>query len=176
MECHLSDRNEFRRTWTSLGGSFASGSWGYSVKVINLESAAGTDGLRNDPIGGAFLLGDTYKLQCANVHLDRSTRVTVRLQDDLDRSGSEVDPSFSRYRALAVYQAHDDAVVDPLNPRATTAPSDKIQSAKDAGSIVDSHGIVSALRDTVGDTGTYVGQFNAGGGVRWRNPCMRTSR
>lgn len=158
-------------TWTSLGGSFASGTWGYSVKVVNLDSAAWTDGLRSNPAGGAFLLGDTHKLQFANFHLDRSSSVTIRLQDDLVGSGYGVNPSFSLYRGLSVYQAHDDAVVDPLNPRSTTAPFDKIQNTKDVGNVVDSQGIISALRDTVGNVGTYAGQFNAQGGWSIANPA-----
>jgi len=151
-------------TWTSLGGSFASGTWGYSVRIINLDSASWTDGLRNNPAGGSFLLGDTHKVNFANFHLARESRVTIGLQDDYVGSGYGLNPSFSLYRGLAVYQAHDEAVADPLNPRATLAPFEKIQSSKDSGTIVDSQGITSAYRNTLTNSGSYFGQFNAQGG------------
>lgn len=148
-------------TWISLGGSFASGTWGYSVRVVNFDSSAWTDGLRSNPTGGSYLLGDTHKVDFANFHLSRDARVTISLQDDFANTGYGLNPSFSIYRGSAVFQAHDEATVDPLNP---SNLSGKVQNAKDTGAIVDTQGIVSAYRNTLTNTGAYVGQFNALGG------------
>jgi hypothetical protein len=70
-----------------------------------------------------------------------------------------------------VYQAHDGSTVDPLNPVSASAPFPKIQNAKDTGTMVDSQGITSAYRDTLTNTGTYYGQFNALGGWSVGNPA-----
>jgi hypothetical protein len=157
-------------TWTILGGSFASGTWGYQLWVASLDSSGWTDGLRTNPKGGAKLLGDTHMLGFANFHLAGNSTVTITLTDDpaLVGSGYGLNPSFSLYRGSAVYQVHDDVAVDPMNPKAGVPPK-KTQNAKDTGSVVDSQGITSAYRVTTDDTtigtvGAYVGQFNAQGG------------
>ena len=150
-------------TWTSLGGSFASGTWGYSVRVVDMDSSAWTDGLRNNPTGGSNLLGDTHKMDFANFHLSQAAKVTITVSDGLP-AGYGLNPSFSLYRGSAVYQAHDGSTVDPLNPQSATPPFSKVQSAKDTGAVVDSQGIKSPYRNTLTNTGTYYGQFNALGG------------
>ncbi|HTO49629.1 MAG TPA: PEP-CTERM sorting domain-containing protein [Burkholderiales bacterium] len=157
-------------TWASLGGSYASGTWGYSVTVVNMDSSSWTDGLRTDPQGGNFLLGDTHKLGFANFHLSQNSLVSITLTDGLDpQQGFGLNPSFSLYRGSAVYQAHDDAFADPLNPKAGIPPV-SVQSPQDSGSMVDSQGITSPYRNTL-TTGTYYGQFNAVGGFSVGNPA-----
>jgi len=159
-------------TWTSLGGSFASGTWGWSVRVTNFDSAAWTDGLRRDPNGGAYLLGDTHKLNFANFHLATAAYVTITVADDYAGTGYGLNPSFSLYRGAAVYQAHDEATADPLNPRSPFPPFNKLQSTKDNGTTVDTtQGITSPYRNTLTNGGTYAGQFDALGGFSVANPA-----
>jgi hypothetical protein len=129
-----------------------------------MDSSSWTDGLRKNPAGGAYLLGDSHKVGLANFHLEQASFVSIALTDDLVGTGFGINPSFSLYRGSAVYQAHDGSTVDPLNPRATTPPFPKVQNAKDSGAAVDSQGITSALRDTVNNSGSYYGQFDAKGG------------
>lgn len=158
-------------TWTLLGGSYASGSWSYRLHVINMDSSSWTDGLRNNPQGGANLLGDTHKVGAANFTLNQASFVSITLTDDQQGSGYGLNPSFSLYRGSAVYQGHDGVAVDPLNPVGSTPPFPKVQSAKDAGTTVDSQGITSQYRNTLTNSGTYFGQFNALGGWSVGNPA-----
>lgn len=158
-------------TWTLLGGSYASGTWSIRVHVVNMDSSGWTDGRRNNPTGGANLLGDTHKVGFANFRLNRPSRVTITLSDDLGGTGSGINPSFTLYRGAAVFQTHDEATADPLNPRSTVSPFPKIQNAKDTGSVVDSQGITSPYRNTLTNTGSYYGQFNALGGWSTANPA-----
>jgi hypothetical protein len=155
-------------TWTLLSGSYASGTWSIRVHVVNMDSSGWTDGRRNNPTGGAFLLGDTHKVGFANFRLNRPSRVSITLSDDLGGSGFGINPSFTLYRGAAVFQTHDEATVDPLNP---TSGGQKVQNQKDTGSVVDSQGITSAYRNTVTNTGSYYGQFNALGGWSTANPA-----
>lgn len=148
-------------TWTSLGGSYASGSWGWKLDVIDLDSSSWTDGLRNDPAGGANLLGDSHKLGLANFHLSQASRISIVVSDTLVGTGLGLNPSISLFRGSAVYQGHDGSAADPLNPKSGTFPFPKVQNAKDTGTVVDSQGITSAYRNTATNTGEYVGQFNA---------------
>lgn len=150
-------------TWTSLGGSFASGTWGYQLRIGTMDSSGWTDGLRTNPTGGANLLGDTHKVNWANFHLNQTSIVSITVSDTMVGSGYGLNPSLSLYRGSAVYQAHDDASADPLNPKGTAPPFAKIQNVKDSGSFVDSQGITSAYRNTLTNTGAYYGQFNAVG-------------
>jgi len=151
-------------TWAPLGGTYASGSWGWKLDVVDLDSSSWTDGLRNDPAGGAYLLGDSHKLGLANFHLDQASRVSIIVSDTLAGTGLGLNPSFSLFRGSAVYQGHDGSAVDPLNPKSGTFPFPKVQSAVDSGTVVDSQGITSAYRNTLTNTGEYIGQFNATGG------------
>jgi hypothetical protein len=148
-------------TWTSLGGSYASGTWGYKLHVTNLDSSGWTDGLRSNPNGGANLLGDSHKVDFANFHLAQASFVSITFSDDQAGTGFGLNPSFSIYKGSAVYQAHDGSSIDPLNPVAATPPFPKVQNAKDTGTVVDSQGITSAYRNTLTNTGLYYGQFNA---------------
>ena len=148
-------------SWISLGGSYASGTWGYSVHVSSLDSSGWTDGLRNNPTGGANLLGDTHFVSIANFHLDQASLINIALTDDLVGQGYGLNPSFSLYRGSVVYQTHDDVAVDRMNPKSGIT---KIQSVVDNGSVVDSQGIVSPYRNTLTNTGRYTGQFDALGG------------
>lgn len=150
-------------TWTNLGGSYASGTWGRSVKVTNFDSSGWTDGLRTNPVGGANLLGDTHKVNFANFHLNQASYVSISVFDTYAGQGFGLNPSFSLYAGSAVYQAHDDATVDPLNPRSSKLPFPKIQSTVDDGTQVDSQGITSPYRNTLTNSGRYYGQFNAMG-------------
>lgn len=151
-------------TWKSPVGSYASGTWGYTLHVVTLDSSSWTDGLRRNPQGGANLLGDTHKLAFANFHLAQASRVSITLTDDQVGTGYGINPSFSLYSGLAVYQGHDGVSVDPLNPRAATAPFARLQDPKDTGAVVDSQGITSPYRNTVTNSGDYFGQFDALGG------------
>lgn len=148
--------------WTNLGGSYTSGTWGYKLKVVNIDSSGWTDGLRTNPSGGAYVLGDTHKIGFANFHLKQDAYVTITFEDDL--AGGEdpvgINPSFSLYRGSLVYQAHDDIPVDLLNPKSGAL---KVQNSKDTGMVVDSQGIRSPYRNTVTNAGVYAGQFNAMG-------------
>lgn len=156
-------------TWSNATGSYASGTWGYRVSGLSLDSSAWTDGLRSDPAGGANLLGDSHRMAWANFHLASRSRVTLTLTDDQTGTGYGTNPSFSLYRGSLVYQAHDSVTVDPLNPKQASAPFSKIQSVKDAGNFFDSQGILSPYRNTFTNTGAYVGQFNALGGMSLGN-------
>ena len=147
-------------TWSAITGSYVSGSWSTSVAVGDLDSGGWTDGLRNNPTGGTFLMGDTHKVDFANFHLTKAAYVTITFSDDQAGTGYGLNPSFSLYKGSAVYQAHDDATADPLNPKSGVPPV-KIQNSKDNGSTVDSQGILSAYRNTITNTGSYSGQFNA---------------
>lgn len=151
-------------TWTSLGGAYASGTWGWRLEVVDLDSASWTDGLRNNPTGGANLLGDSHKLGLANFHLSQATRISIVVSDTLAGTGLGLNPSISLYRGSAVYQGHDGSAADPLNPKSGAFPFPKVQNAKDTGTVVDSQGIPSAYRNTLTNTGEYIGQFNATGG------------
>jgi hypothetical protein len=152
-------------TWVSRGGSYASGTWGYGLTVVNMDSSSWTDGLRTNLAGGANLLGDSHKLGFANFHLDKASNVSITVSDALAGSGYGLNPSISLFRGSIVYQAHDGAGVDPLNPRMATPPFSRVQSVKDAGNAVDSQGITSPYRNTVLPAGIeYIGQFDALGG------------
>jgi hypothetical protein len=148
-------------TWTNLGGSYASGTWSKSVHVTNLDSSGWTDGLRSNPNGGANLLGDSHKVDFANFHLSQASYVSITFSDDQGGTGYGLNPSFSLYQGSLVYQAHDGVAIDPLNPVGATPPFKKIQDPKDTGLVVDSQGITSAYRNTLTNTGSYYGQFNA---------------
>jgi hypothetical protein len=151
-------------SWSSLGGSYASGTWGYRLHVNNTDSSAWTDGLRTNPAGGANLLGNSHNgLYFANFHLAGPSLVTIQIFDEWygQNSGFGLNPSFSLYAGSVVYRSHDNQPVDPLNPRSGLA---KVQNPKDTGSAVDSQGITSPYRNTVTNTGSYSGQFNAVGG------------
>ncbi len=156
-------------TWTALPGSYASGSWGYTLKVVNFDSSSWTDGLRTNPTGGANLLGNSHTVNFANFHLATASKISITLSDDLAATQYGLNPSFSLYRGSAVYQAHDSATsVDLLNPVSGSA---KVQSAVDNGTRVDSQGITSPYRNTLTNTGLYAGQFNALGGWSMANPA-----
>ncbi len=153
--------------WTSLGGSYASGTWGYEVIAGNMTSSSWTDATRTavpdtNP-GGApyYALGDSHEAGFANFHLGGTSKVTITLSDAYAGSGYGVNPSFSLYRGVIVYDAHDSAAVDPLNPTSGVPPT-KVQNQKDTGGVVDSQGITSVFRDTTTPPGvSYTGQFNA---------------
>lgn len=147
-------------SWGTVTGSYASGTWSTSVHIVTMDSSGWTDGLRNNPTGGANLLGDTHKVNFANFHLNQAAYVTISLTDGQAGTGYGLNPSFSLYAGSAVYQAHDAATADPSNPLSGVPPV-KLQSTKDNGSTVDSQGIVSAYRNTLTNTGSYYGQFNA---------------
>jgi hypothetical protein len=151
-------------TWTNLGGSYASGSWGYSVHVTNLDGGGWTDGTRSNVNGGLNLLGDSHVVDFANFHLNQQSNISIVFSDDMAGSGFGLNPSFTLYRGSLVYQGHDTATLDQANP---ISGGTKIQNAQDAGSVVDSQGIVSPFRDTVhpsNPNALYYGQFNAQGG------------
>ena len=149
-------------TWGAVTGAYVSGYWRTSVRVVNMDSSGWTDGSRANPTGGANLLGDTHRMNFANFHLKHGAYVSITLADDQVGSGYGFNPSFSLYAGSVVYQAHDDATVDEPNPAAGIPPH-KIQSNKDDGTVVDSQGITSAYRNTLTNTGSYQGQFNAVG-------------
>lgn len=148
-------------TWSNYTGSYESGYWTRSLHVVNVDSTGWTDGQRTDPAAGAFLLGDSHKVNFANFTLKEAALVTLTFVDDNAGSGFSFNPSMSLYRGNIVYQAHDDLPVDPLNPKLATPPFSKTQNARDNGTTADSQGITSAFRDTVHNSGVYYGQFNA---------------
>lgn len=148
-------------TWGTVTGSYASGTWSTSVRVVNIDSSGWTDGMRTDPNGGANVLGDTHTVNFANFHLSQPAIVSITFTDELGGTGKGLNPSFTLFAGSAVYGAHDDAAVDPKNPTDGGVPPAKIQSSKDDGTVVDSQGITSPYRNTLTNTGVYYGQFNA---------------
>lgn len=147
-------------TWTSAGGSYASGTWSRSVHLDTLDSSSWTDGMRIDDTQSGNLLGESHSVNFANFHLDQTSRVSISVSDELAGSGYGLNPSFTLYRGLMVYGGHDDDAVDPLNPKSGVPPK-KVQNAVDTGTVTDSQGILSAYRNTFDNAGTYIGQFNA---------------
>jgi len=110
--------------------------------------------------GTRTTLGDSHDLAGGDFfrfHLDQTSRVSITFSD-LSGSGL-LNPAFTVYRGLLPDEAHDDALVDPLNPRALVPPFPKVASPVDDGVTTDFAGRVSPLRDTVNVT--FVGQFNA---------------
>jgi hypothetical protein len=105
-------------------------------------------------------LGDSHDLAGGDFfkfHLDAPSFVTITFSEN--SGAGALNPAFSVYAGLLPDEAHDDAPVDPLNPRAATFPFPKIASPVDNGTAQDSSGRVSPFRDTANVE--YVGQFNA---------------
>lgn len=138
-------------------GSLDSGTWSQSLHVTNLDSSGWTDGLRTDSTTNhRYLLGDSHKVDFANFRLKHPAYITIRLDD----GGLGLNPSLSLYKGSAVYQAHDDAGVDPLNP-ASGFPPKRIQNVMDTGTVIDAQGLTSPYRNTILTGVSYYGQFNA---------------
>ncbi len=103
-------------------------------------------------------LGDSHAAQFFNFHLDQDSYVNI----DWTQESTGLDPAFTLYKGLLVYQGHDDAPSDPLNPVDNNFRP--VQSDKDSGTATDVLGIVSAYRNTLTNSAPYIGQFNALGG------------
>ena len=110
--------------------------------------------------GTTATLGDTHELAGGvffKFHLSQPGLVSITFSDD---SGAGlINPAFSVYRGLLPDDGHDDAAIDPLNPRSSTPPFAKIASPVDNGVTTDAYGRVSPFRDTAHVE--YVGQFDA---------------
>ncbi|WP_446808379.1 hypothetical protein ACH50O_13870 [Methylomonas sp. 2BW1-5-20] len=102
-------------------------------------------------------LGDSHKVDFFNFRLDQTSKVTIKWNVDSD--GTYIDSAFSLYSGVLNYQGHDDAN-EKLNP--VVVPGGKRQDALDSQTApVDSQGIASSYRNTLSNTQSYVGQFNA---------------
>jgi hypothetical protein len=104
-------------------------------------------------------LGDSHQIGGLSARWYRFTLNQPGLVDlSVIQSTAGLDPAFTLYRGAFSTSAHDDTVIDPLNP--TDSSFDPIQSLIDA----DPSGLYlkhSGYRDTVNQT--YEGQFDAFG-------------
>lgn len=110
--------------------------------------------------GTTATLGESHELAGGDFfkfHLDADSLVSIAFSDD-SNSGL-LNPAFSLYRGLLADEAHDDTIVDPLNPRNSTPPFAKIASPVDDGVTADINGQVATFRDTANID--YNGQFDA---------------
>ena len=105
-------------------------------------------------------LGDSHALAGGvffKFHLDDATLVSLTFSDSSNTGA--LNPAFSLYRGLLPDEAHDDTIVDPLNPKSGPPSFEKIPSPVDNGVTADAFGRVSPFRDT--EHVTFVGQFDA---------------
>ena len=110
--------------------------------------------------GTTSTLGDSHTLAGGDFfkfHLAQDSVISITFSGD--GNGSPLNPAFSIYNGLLPDEAHDDANIDPLNPRATTPPFSKLASPVDNGVATDAYGRVSPFRDTANVQ--FVGQFDA---------------
>jgi hypothetical protein len=110
--------------------------------------------------GTTTTLGNTHELAGGDFfkfHLSQQSLVSITFSDPGNRG--LLNPAFSLYSGLLPDDGHDDAAIDPLNPRAATPPFSKIASPVDNGIATDAHGRVSPFRDTANVT--FIGQFDA---------------
>lgn len=109
--------------------------------------------------GTRATLGDSHKVDFFNFRLAETSRVSISW-NVFDGAGNFFDAGFSLYRGVLVYQGHDDAGADPLNPK-TGFPPRRVQNALDAGGVVDGQNIAADFRNTRTNSSDYVGQFDA---------------
>jgi hypothetical protein len=110
--------------------------------------------------GTTTALGDSHDLAGGDFFkftLTEASRVTIVFSDDAGLGA--LNPAFSVYAGLLPDEAHDDAIADPLNPRAPAPPFTKIASTVDNGIKTDASGRVSPFRDTANIE--FTGQFDA---------------
>jgi hypothetical protein len=111
-------------------------------------------------LGTTPTLGDTHELAEGvffKFHLSGPSLVRITFSE-VSGAGA-LNPAFSLYRGLLPDDGHDDAAVDPLNPKADMPPFAKIASPVDDGVTQDAYGRVSPFRDT--EHIDFVGQFDA---------------
>ena len=113
-------------------------------------------------------LGDSHELAGGvffKFHLAQESYVNIGFGDASDSTSlGYLNPAFSLYSGLLPDQAHDDTLLDPLNPShlvLTPAPAHTVKdpSFVDNGVAMGANGNVSPFRDTANIT--YHGQFNA---------------
>lgn len=136
-----------------------------SVTVNDLTLSGWIDGTRTD-IAGAYILGNSHRVDFANFHLEQSALVSINFKTEVG-----INPSFTVYKGLLVYQGHDDLnganATDTLNPFESIATEpffQAIQNTQDDGTKTDWQGNLSPYRDTIHSSnpnGQYAGQFNA---------------
>ena len=115
--------------------------------------------------GTTATLGDSHNLAGGDFFkftLAQASNVSITFSDPTN-SGN-LNPAFSLYNGLFADEAHDDTLVDPLNPShlsLTPLPPHAVKEASpvDNGVTTDYMGHVSAFRDTANVT--YKGQFDA---------------
>ena len=99
-------------------------------------------------------LGDSHQVSFFAFQLNEDSLVNITMTGANELG---LNPAFSLYRGLLPCQAHDDTVVDPLNP--VDGSFNKIASPVDNGVTTDAAGRLSPFRDTANID--FEGQFNA---------------
>jgi len=110
--------------------------------------------------GTTSTLGDSHSLAGGTFfkfHLNQASNVSITFSDYLN-SGN-LNPAFSLYNGLFADEAHDDTIIDPLNPKGGPPTFIKLASPVDNGVATDWLGHVSPFRDT--SNITFKGQFDA---------------
>lgn len=114
--------------------------------------------------GTTAALGDSHSLAGGTFfkfHLAQDSNVSITFSDFL--GNGSLNPAFSVYNGLFADEAHDDTLVDPLNPGhlvlLPTAHTVKDASPVDNGITTDGLGHISPLRDTANQG--FNGQFDA---------------
>lgn len=150
--------NATNQAYTGAGSfsavSYGATAGGATVDVNDVTSFGWSDGTK-------ATLGDSHKVDFFNFRLQQDSIVNISWT--VSKGVTYRDSGFSIYSGLLVYQGHDDAAVDALNPVTfTNGNIVPVQNLKDSGTVTDVQGITSAFRDTLHtDTSPYVGQFNA---------------
>lgn len=157
---------------TTNVGQFSGMQYGDALSTATVLVNDVTDG--GWGAGTRATLGDSHKVDFFNFRLAKASRVSISW-NVFDSAGNFFDGGFSLYGGVLVYQGHDDAGADPLNPK-TGFPPRRVQNALDAGGVVDAQNIAADVRNTRTNTSDYVGQFDAlgnwgqaNGAANWSN-------
>ncbi len=139
------------------GGTFTGVTYTPSSSTANVQVAGVTDWGWGD--GTKPTLGDSHKVNFFNFRLPTTSNVTITWNTH-DLSGYYYDSAFSLYKGVNTYDSHDDASVEPMNPK--VGPVTKVQDKLDSSTApVDQQGIASAYRNTGPGAPTYIGQYNS---------------
>ncbi|MBK8961456.1 MAG: hypothetical protein IPM80_24270 [Proteobacteria bacterium] len=130
--------------------------------------------------GTHALQGDSHKVDFFNFRLPEAARVSIAW-NVFDGANNFFDAGFSLYAGVLVYQGHDDANGDPLNPK-TGFPPRRQQNALDAGGVSDAQNIAADFRNTRTNVSDWAGQFDAlgnwgqaNGAGNWSNIAFITA-